>query len=190
LLGWPLVVRGLRASGNPSPARLGGAVVGLVLGAGGIATGSHLYFRNWEHQGGLPGGGGELLDYVKVLKTRGDAEKVLSPAMYRGFDNYIDAGDASRAWPERRIEPFRGKSLRVMRELSCAQPPPFTWIARNVPEHRAAFTFLAQHYEVAAEDRDGFLVRRVTAARGGLCAAGSSLSAPRRVPAAVGRSQR
>jgi hypothetical protein len=190
LMALPLVELGLRASRHSRPARNAGAVLAIVLGSAAIATGSHLYFRNWEHQGGLPGGGGELLDYVKVLKTRGDAEKVLSPAMYRGFDNYIDAGDASRAWPERRIEPFRGKSLRVMRELSCAQPPPFTWIARNVPEHRAAFTFLAQHYEVAAEDRDGFLVRRVTAARGGLCAAGSSLSAPRRVPAAVGRSQR
>ena len=131
--------------------RNAGAVLAIALGAAAVATGSHLYFRAWEHQGGLPGGGGELLDYAKLLKTRADDEKVLSPAMYRGLDNYLDAGEASRDWPERAIKAFRKQPLGVVRELSCEQPPPFTWIARDAPEHRAAFDFLARHYEVVVD---------------------------------------
>jgi len=185
LMALPLVELGVRSSRHSRALRNAGAVLAIALGAAVIATGSHLYFRAWDHQGGLPGGGGELLDYAKLLKTRADDEKVLSPAMYRGLDNYLDAGEASRDWPERAIKAFRKQPLGVVRELSCEQPPPFTWIARDVPEHRAAFDFLALHYEVVVEDREGFLVRRATAARGGLCAA-----SPGRRPAAVGRSRR
>jgi hypothetical protein len=186
----PLVDLGARLARHSALARAAGAVLALLFCAAAIASGSHLYFRTWEQQGGLPGGGGELLEYVKLLKTRTDGEKVLSPAMYRGLDNYLDAGDASRDWPERAVEPFLNRPLRVVRDLSCAQPPPFTWIARDIPEHRAALAFLAQHYAVEAEDRDGLLVRRVTAARDGLCSARSQVSPPQRGPAAVGGSQR
>jgi len=185
----PLVEVGLRLARDSAPARIAGVALALAIGAAAIASGSHLYFRTWEQQGGLPGGGGELLDYVKLLKTRPDDEKVLSPAMYRGLDNYLDAGDASRAWPEHTIKPFLDRPLVVVRELSCEQPPPFTWIARDVPEHRAALAFVAQHYAVEAEDHDGLLVRRATAARNGLCSVGSRASRARSGPAVVGRKQ-
>jgi len=186
----PLVDLGARLARHSAPVRIAGAALALALGAAAIASGSHLYFRTWEQQGGLPGGGGELLHYVKLLKTRPNDEMVLSPAMYRGLENYLDAGEASRDWPERAIEPFRKQPLRVVRKLSCAQPPPFTWIARDIPEHRAAFTFLAQHYAVESEDQDGLLVRRVTATRDGLCSARARVPPPQRRPADVGRNQR
>jgi hypothetical protein len=186
----PLVDLGARLARHSAPARAAGAALALLFCAAAIASGSHLYFRTWEQQGGLPGGGGELLEYVKLLKTRADGEKVLSPAMYRGLDNYLDAGDASRDWPERAVEPFLKWPLRVVRDLSCAQPPPFSWIARDIPEHRAALAFLAEHYATEADDRDGLLVRRVTAASDGLCSFGPRISPPRRGPAAVGRKQR
>ncbi len=186
----PLVDLGARLGRHSTAVRFAGATLAFALGAAAIASGSHLYFRIWEHQGGLPGGGGELLHYVKLLKTRPNDEMVLSPAMYRGLANYLDAGEATRDWPERVIKPFRNQPLRVVRKLSCGQPPPFTWIARDTPEHRDALSFVAQHYAVEAEDQDGLLVRRVTAARDGLCSAGSQFSPPVRGPMDVGRSQR
>jgi MYXO-CTERM domain-containing protein len=167
----PLVEIGRRLAGRAVPVRAAVAALGVAAAFAAIATGSHLYFRDWEHQAGLPGGGGELLDYVKVLKTRPDDEAVLSPAMYRGLDNYLDAGDASRFWPELETRQFRKRPLLAVRELSCAQPPPFTWIARDVPEHREALAFVGKHFEVESDDQAGLLVRRATAVRGALCAA-------------------
>ena len=78
------------------------------------------------------------------------------------------------------IKQFRNQPLRVVRELSCAQPPPFTWIARDIPEHRDALAFLALHYEIETDDREGLLVHRATAARSGLCAARRGTGQPRR----------
>jgi hypothetical protein len=173
----PLVELGTRLAQRSRWERVAGGALAVVLGAAVIASGSHRYFSDWEHQGGLPNGGGELLDYVKLLKTRPVDEKVLSPAMFRGLGSYLDAGDASRFWPERAVEPFRKQPLRVVRELSCAQSPPFTWIARDIPEHRSALEFVSRHYATEADDQADLLVRRATAARSRLC--GGAPAGPR-----------
>jgi hypothetical protein len=141
-------------------------------------TGSFLYFREWDHQMGLPGGGGAILDFVKVLKTRPVDEVVLMPATYRGLDNYLDAGEASRPWPERVSRPLRKQPERVVRAMSCERPPPFTWMAQDLPENRAALAFVEAHFAVESEVASGIRVLRAAAARDDVCS---------RRPAARGR---
>jgi hypothetical protein len=153
--------------------RVGGRAAAAALAAASFAavacTGSFLYFREWDHQSGMPGGGGTILDFVKVLKTRPVDEAVLMPAMYRGLDNYLDAGGASRNWPERVSRPLRDKPRWAVRALSCRKPPPFTWMAQDIPEHRAALAFVEEHFRVESEVTGGIRVLRAVAARDDVC---------------------
>jgi hypothetical protein len=172
LMALPLVDLGGRLARGPRFGRAVGGVAAVALALLVLATGAHRYFRSWEQQAGRAGGGGEILDFVKVLKTRPIDEVVLAPAMYRGIENYLAAGDASRVGPEWHSEPLRNQPLRVLRDLSCRQPPPFTWIASDTPEHRTAIAFIEKYYDVESDDQAGLLVRRATASRAPLCAVG------------------
>jgi hypothetical protein len=169
LMALPLleISAGLRR--RPPWGRAAAAALSLVLFAAVACTGSFLYFREWDHQIGRPGGGAGLLDFVKVLKARPVDEAVLMPAMYGGLENYLDAGDASRYWPERIARPLRKNPAWVVRSMSCERPTPFTWMAKDVPEHRAALAFVEEHFEVEREVRSGILVLRAVAARDSVC---------------------
>jgi hypothetical protein len=157
---------GLRRSrpwGRAAAAVLSAALFGAVA-----CTNTYLYFREWDHQLGIPGGGGMILDFVKVLKTRPVDELVLMPAMYRGLENYLDAGEVSREWPEFVSRPLKSPA-RVVRTMSCRQPPPFTWMAWDTPEQRAALAPVEAHFQVETEVTSGIRVLRVTAARDDIC---------------------
>ena len=114
------------------------AALAVALFGAVACTNTYLYFREWDHQRGLLGGGGMILDFVKVLKAQAVDQVVLMPAMYRGLDNYLDAGDASREWPQRVSRRMRNPA-RLVRTMSCQQPPPFTWMTQDTPEHLKSF---------------------------------------------------
>jgi hypothetical protein len=148
--------------------RAAAAALSVALFAAVASTDTYLYFREWDHQQGIPGGGGMILDFVKVLKKQPVEEPVLMPAIYRGLEKYLDAGEASREWPELVSGPLKSPA-RVVRTLSCRQAPPFTWMAWDTPEQRAALVPLQEHFEVDTEVASGILVLRVTAARDDVC---------------------
>jgi hypothetical protein len=144
------------------------AALSAALFAAVACTNTYLYFREWDHQHGIPGGGGMILDFVKVLKKQPLDEVVLMPATYRGLDKYLDAGEGSREWPEVRSRPLK-PAARVVRAMSCDQPPPFTWMAADTPDQRAALAPLEEHFRVETEVMSGIRVLRVTAARDDIC---------------------
>jgi hypothetical protein len=156
-------LRRSRPWGRAAAAALSAALFGVVA-----CTNTYLYFREWDHQQGIPGGGGMILDFVKVLKKQPVGEAVLMPAMYRGLDKYLDAGEASREWPEMLSRPLKSPA-RVVRTMSCRQPPPFTWMAWDTPEQRAVLAPVEAHFQVETEVTSGIRVLHVTAARDDIC---------------------
>ena len=114
-----------------------------------------------------------ILDFVKVLKAQPVDQVVLMPEMYRGLANYLDAGDASRAWPERISRPMMNPRWFV-RTMSCQRPPPFTWMTQDTPEYRAALAPVEAHFVFESEVASGIRLLRVTAARDDLCRPHSS----------------
>jgi hypothetical protein len=170
-------LRRRRPWGRPAAAALAAALFAAVA-----CSGCFVYFRQWDQQTGLPGAGGGILDFVKVLKTRPVDEVVLMPAMFRGLDNYLDAGDASWEWPERVSRPLKDRPLMVVRGLSCRRPAPFTWMAQDTAEHRAALAWVEKHFVVESEVHSGIRVLRAVAARDAVCNRGSG---PGRHPAAA-----
>jgi hypothetical protein len=168
LMALPLVelgaALGRRRFGRPAAAGLAALLFAAVS-----CTGSFLYFRQWEHQAGQLGGGGGLLDFVKVLKARPVDEVVLMPTLYAGLDSYLDAGDASPYWPERIARPLRKRPARIALRMSCEQPPPFSWMVQDRAEQRAALAAVAEHFEVEADVDSGVRVLRVTGVRDAIC---------------------
>jgi 4-amino-4-deoxy-L-arabinose transferase-like glycosyltransferase len=168
LMALPVVelTAGLRRNrpwGRAAAAALSAALFGAVA-----CTNTYLYFREWDHQQGIPGGGGMILDFVKVLKKQPVDEVVLMPAMYRGLDKYLDAGEGFREWPEMLSRPLNSPA-RVVRTMSCDQPLPFTWMAWDTPAQRAALAPLEEHFQVETEITSGIRVLRVTATRDDIC---------------------
>jgi len=177
LMAFPLVeigagLRRIRPWGRAAAAALSVALFGAVA-----FTNTYLYFREWDHQQGIPGGGGMILDFVKVLKQQPVDEVVLMPAMYRGLDKYLDAGEVSREWPELVSRPLKSPA-RVVRTMSCEQPPPFTWMAWDTPEQRAALAPVEAHFRVESEVTGGIRVLRVRGVRDDICRRRPSPAAP------------
>jgi hypothetical protein len=156
-------LRRTRPWGRAAAAALAAALFGAVA-----CTNTYLYFREWDHQRGIPGGGGMILDFVKVLKKQPVDEVVLMPAMYRGLHKYLDAGEVSRKWPELVSRPLKSPA-RVVRTMSCEQPPPFTWMAWDTPEQRRALAPVEAHFRVESEVTSGIRVLRVRGARDDIC---------------------
>ena len=155
LMALPLVeigagLRRRRAWGRPTAAALAIAFAALV-----VISGCYGYFRQWDLQTGPPGAGGGLLDFVKVFKTRPVDELVLTPAMFRGLDNYLDAGDASREAPERITRALKDKPLLVVRdrqaELRMGEPVHLVYSPRwNTFRGETSLELLAHDFRVGA----------------------------------------
>jgi hypothetical protein len=157
LMALPLVEIGAGLRRRRPWARAAAAIASVALFGAIACTNTYLYFREWDHQPGIPGGGGMILDFVKVLKAQAVDQVVLMPEMYRGLENYLDAGDESREWPERVSRPMKNPAWFV-RTMSCQQPPPFTWMTDVI---------------------SGIRVLRVAAARDDMCRRRPSTAAPR-----------
>jgi hypothetical protein len=171
LMAFPVVEIGAELRRSRTWGRAVAAGVSIVLFGVVVCTSSHLYFRGWEHQKGIAGGGGMILDLVRLFKQRPLDEAVLMPKMFRELDLYLDAGDASRDWPERvirRLNPQKNPAPVVL-AMSCARPPPFTWMARDIPDHRAALAVVEKHFSVESDSVSGFRVLHVVAARDDIC---------------------
>jgi hypothetical protein len=98
--------------------------------------------------------------------------------MYRGLENYLDAGDESREWPERVSRPMKNPQWFV-RTMSCQQPPPFTWMTQDTAEYRAALAPVEAHFLIESDVISGIRVLRVAAARDDMCRRRPSTAAPR-----------
>jgi hypothetical protein len=145
------------------------AVLALAFFAAATASGSYLYFREWQHHAGRVGGGGDLLHLVKVLKGRPGDEVILMPALFPGLDNYLDAGSATVPLPRPEVRRVGTLPALAVLTRSCEHPPPFTWMFRDVPGQRASTKLLETHFAVEEQVREGIRILRVTAARGDIC---------------------
>jgi hypothetical protein len=168
LMALPLVEIGAGLRRGRPWGRAAAVIVSVAFVGVTACTDTYLYFREWEHQLGIPGGGGMILDFVKVLKAQPVDQVVLMPEMYRGLEKYLDAGDASREWPERVSRPVMNPPWFV-RTMSCRRPPPFTWMTQDTPEYRAALAPVEAHFVVESEVASGIRVLRVASARDDMC---------------------
>jgi len=143
------------------------AVLGFAFFASATASGTHLYFREWNQQIGRLGGGGELLDFVKILKTLPRDEAVWIQPHFPDLDAYLDAESTQIPVPFHRR--LKGRPALAVLARSCMQPLPFTWMFRDETDQRSATSLLESNFVVETNVREGVRVLRVVAERGDLC---------------------
>ena len=119
-------------------AAVGGAAVLVVAVA---STNAALYFRHWDWAGAQ--GGVSKLGLLRLLETLPPEEVVLLPQLFpsvtgEGVADYWRVLYPHR--PPRRlvVMPDDTADEHEVRRLSCAQPPPFTWIVAAAPAKSAA----------------------------------------------------
>jgi len=165
----PLVAIGTAVARRGPNSRMIAAVLALLFFGAATASGTYLYFREWQHHAGRVGGGGELLHLVKVLKARPIDEVVLMPPTFPGLSNYLDAGADSIPVAKPIVERVGTLPPLAVLARSCRRRPPFTWMFRDVRGQQSSIAALKRNFAVDEAEVEGIRIVRVKAVRGDAC---------------------
>jgi hypothetical protein len=138
---------------------------------GGVAFGTHHYFRHWDQRISL-GPSYPVLAFDKALNALPADERIFAPRVLGRDWKYLHPAGSQRA---RSVALVRNTDEGdAIRAHSCKQPPPFSWVVPDVPAIRARFAGLADDFAIDEQTLGPYVLIRVQSLRPGGCAIGSA----------------